>query len=77
MYDGIVLCPMADNAMANWSVENDAMAKKINLTNDNRKAYDRYIEVQALRKALEKEEKQFANRSLNLTLEAWKIWTKR
>jgi hypothetical protein len=34
------------------------MAKKINLTNDNRKAYDRYIEVQALRKALEKEEKE-------------------
>lgn len=34
------------------------MAKKINLTNDNRKAYDRYIEVQAQRKALEKEEKE-------------------
>jgi hypothetical protein len=34
------------------------MAKKINLTHENRKAYDRYIEVQALRKALEKEEKE-------------------
>lgn len=34
------------------------MAKKINLTKDNRKAYDRYMEVQAELKALEKEAKE-------------------
>jgi len=28
-FNGIVLCPMADNTMANWSVEDDKMAKKI------------------------------------------------
>lgn len=33
------------------------MAKKVNLTHENRKAYDRYIEVQKLKKELEKEEK--------------------